>query len=378
MLNNSTHAMFPDATHDEQAMQSFIKSLRVHVLREFEGSGRAILDGHIEPTLRKANGGRAPTRKQMREAFAEIPHHRWWSSMLRLTQEMLYDTVGPSIERQLPDLIARAKALRGQQGDLVLDPDLEIPRYLSAVDIHCKPGSYQQELTQDDVFAGAEFDRTYRLYSMGMNGPNLDAAGWSMIAWIKRQYPDFRPRRILDMGCTVGHSTLPYARAFGDDVEVHAIDVAAPCLRYAHARAVAMGERVFFSQQNAEHTNFADGAFDLVVSNILMHETSRVALSNIFKETNRLLAPGGVMAHAEGIRPHDLYTTYYAEWMAHFNNEPYLGSVQDVDFMELCERAGFDPEACVIADAPHHRPGLEAEASPRSTFLVASARKPGF
>jgi hypothetical protein len=36
MQNNSTHAMFPDATHDEQAMQSFIKTLRVHVLREFQ------------------------------------------------------------------------------------------------------------------------------------------------------------------------------------------------------------------------------------------------------------------------------------------------------------------------------------------------------
>ena len=376
MQNNSSHAMFPDATHDEQSMQSFIKTLRVHVLREFEGSGRALLADRIEPALRQANGGTAPSRKQLRDAFARFPQHRRWSSMLRVTQEMLYDTVGPSIERQLPELVAKARALRGRQGDLVLDPDLTMPRYLSAVDIHCKPGSYQQELVADDVFAGAEFDRTYRLYSMGMNGPDLDAAGRSLIAWIKRQYPDFRPRRILDMGCTVGHSTLPYARAFGADVAVYAIDVAAPCLRYAHARAVAMNEQVFFSQQNAENTNFADGSFDLVVSHLLMHETSRVALRNIFKETNRLLAPGGVMAHSDGIRPGDLFSKYYAEWMAHFNNEPYLGSVQDVDFQALCEAAGFEPEACVITEVPLCRPDRDPEAAPQLSFLVAGARKP--
>lgn len=296
--------------------------------------------------------------------------------MLRVTQEMLYDTVGPSIERQLPDLISQAQALRGKKGSLTLDPDLEMPRYLTAVDIHAKPGSYQQELVVDDVFAGAEFDRTYRLYSMGVNGPNLDAAGWSLIAWIKRTYPDLKPRRILDMGCTVGHSTLPYARAFGIDVEVQAIDVAAPCLRYAHARAVAMDDVVHFSQQNAEHTNFADGSFDLVVSHLLMHETSRAGVRNVIAESRRLLAPGGVMAHADGVQSIDLFEKYYAEWMAHFNNEPFLGSIQDEDFMEICVGAGFPPADCTVGRAPLWRPDAEAEGLPKSSSLVVSARKP--
>jgi ubiquinone/menaquinone biosynthesis C-methylase UbiE len=375
--NNSTHAMFPDATHDEQAMQSFIKTLRVHVLREFQGEGRALLESEIEPALRRANEGRAPTRKQMRDAFKDVPHHRWWSSMLRVTQEMLYDTVGPSIERQLPELIEKARALRGRKGSLTLDPSLEIPRYLSAVDIHSKPGSYQQELAADDVFPGAEFDRTYRLYSMGMYGPNLDASGWSLIAWIKQQYPDFRPKRILDMGCTVGHSTLPYAEAFGGDVEVHAIDVAAPCLRYAHARAVAMDRSVHFSQQNAERTNFPDGSFDLVVSHLLMHETSRAALRNIFRETKRLLAPGGVMAHSDGVRSGDLFSKYYSEWMAHFNNEPFLGSIQDEDFEAICAEAGFDPATVVVAQGPLRRREDGPEAPPLSTFLVVGAQAAG-
>ena len=375
MQNNSTHAMFPEATHDEQSMQSFMRTLRVEVLRAFEGSAREALDDAFGPI----EAGKIPPRKAMRVALQQAEPHRWWSSMLRVTQEMLYDTVGPSIERQLPALVEKAVAFRGRQGDLVLDPTLETPRYLSAVDIHCKPGSYQQELSQDDVFAGAEFDRTYRLYSMGRYGPNLDAMGWSLIAWIKAHYPDFKPRRILDMGCTVGHSTLPYAEAFGGDVEVHAIDVAAPGLRYGHARAAAMGRRVLFSQQNAEQTNFADGSFDLVVSHLLMHETSRTALQNIYKESRRLLAPGGVMAHADGLRPSDIFSRYYTEWMAHFNNEPFLGTVQDVDFMALCQDVGFEPHATLVSEASllQKDDAPDAPDAPGNLGLfVVSARNP--
>ncbi len=373
-MNNSTHAMFPDATHDEQAMQSFIKSLRVHAYREFEREGRSLLK-QVEPGLREANGGVPLSRRQLREAFSHSSQHMWWSSLLRATQEILYDTVGPSVQRQLPDLIARAREFRGKLGSLTLDPTLEVPRYLTAVDIHCKPGCYHEELAEDDVFAGAEFDRTYRLYSMGLNGPNLDAGGWGLIDWLKQRYPDLRPKRILDMGCTVGHSTLPYTEAFGPDVEVHAIDVAAPCLRYGHARAVAMGRAVHFSQQNAEKTSFEDGSFDLVVSHLLLHETSRSATRNIFRESHRLLAPGGVMAHADGIHPDDLFLKYYAEWQAHYNNEPYLGTVQDEDFAGISEEAGFDRETCVVTNAPKYRPGDPPGAKPVGSFLVASARR---
>ncbi|WP_457825662.1 methyltransferase domain-containing protein, partial [Staphylococcus aureus] len=74
--------------------------------------------------------------------------------------------------------------------------------------------------------------------------------GDTTIAWIKANHPEFAPRRILDMGCAVGHSTLPYCDAW-PEAEVHAIDVGAPVLRYAHARAESLGKTVHFSQQNA-------------------------------------------------------------------------------------------------------------------------------
>ena len=160
------------------------------------------------------------------------------------------------------------------------------------------PGGYHTEFAADDVANGAVYDSAVYIYAMGRMGPLNSDIGDTTIAWIKEKHPEFKPRRILDMGCTVGHSTLSYCDAWSD-AEIFGIDVGAPVLRYAHARAESMGKSVHFSQQNAEATDFEDGCFDLIVSHILVHETSNSAIRRIMRECNRLLTPGGLVVHAE-------------------------------------------------------------------------------
>ena len=145
---------------------------------------------------------------------------------------------------------------------------------------------------------GAIYDRAVYIYAMGQMGLCNADMGDSTVAWLKQSHPDFNPSRILDMGCSVGHSTLPYSNAY-PEAEMHAIDVAAPMLRYARARASSMGSAVHFSQQNAEFTEFETESFDLVVSHILLHETSSAAIKNVISECYRLLKPGGWMLHVE-------------------------------------------------------------------------------
>ena len=372
MRNNSTHAMFPQATHDEQAQQNFVKSLRVHVTQNFNAVNERLYQESIVPRFTAEHGRPPSSRKELRKAFAAEPKHQWWSSMMRNTQEMLYDTVGPSVERQLPELNERARRLRGKLGSLTLDDTVTVPRYLTAVDHHCKPGSYHTELTNDDVFAGAEFDRTYRLYSMGGFGPDLDGGGINLARWVKAHYPDLNPKRILDLGCTVGHSTLAYCKEFPHS-EVHAIDVAAPCLRYAHARAVAMGMTVHFAQQNAEQMSYPDDYFDLIVSTAFLHETSYKAIRNIFRECQRVLRPGGLMAHSDGVYHEDGYGKYFAEWNAFYNNEPYLGTLQDENFEDICAQAGFRQGSLVLARAELEADLKIGDRRPVATFGVIAA-----
>ena len=148
---------------------------------------------------------------------------------------------------------------------------------------------------------------------------------------------------MLDLGCTIGGSVTFWASQ-EPNTEFHAIDVGAPCLRYGHARAKALGSAVHFSQQNAEKTNFPDASFDVVTSHILLHETSRTAIQNIFKECYRLLKPGGVMLHLDlpqvfGQNPLE---GFLWEWEIYNNNEHFYGQLRELDTTEVAKKAGFD------------------------------------
>jgi ubiquinone/menaquinone biosynthesis C-methylase UbiE len=225
---------------------------------------------------------------------------------------------------------------------LNLDADFKMPAYLAEIDIHRKPGGYHAEHIGGDVAAGAQYDRTITVHNMGSQGPYNDDAGLSLAAWIGQRFPDLKPRRILDMGCTIGNHTLPYAAAF-PGADVHGIDCSAPCLRYAHARANALGVTAHFHQMNAEATSFPDGHFDLVVSRILLHETSRAALPNIFRECRRLLKPGGVMLHCDAPQfdEMDAYQASLRDWDATCNNEPFMLTVYGLPLEKMYAEAGF-------------------------------------
>ena len=47
----------------------------------------------------------------------------------------------------------------------------------------------------------------------------------------------------------------------------------------------------------------------------------------------------------------DGYSKYFAEWNAIYNNEPYLGTLQDEDFESICRQAGFPPETVTMSQA---------------------------
>jgi SAM-dependent methyltransferase len=347
------HGVLPQVSHDEFSRQEFVKSLKFHLASEVSPKNRQVYAKKVEPLLRNKSGKDAIDRHDVRRAMSDQPYYQFWSSLLRTSQEMMWSACQLPIERQLPDLISAAGKTGKAGGSLRLDSKLETPRYHRAVDIHCQPGGYHTEFAENDLSAGALYDSAVYVYAMGRMGPFNDDMGASQAAYIRRTFPQFKPKRILDLGCAVGHSTVPYVDAF-PDAEVFAIDVAAPMLRYAHARAESLGKRVQFSQQNAEAADFADGYFDLVVSHILLHETSAKALERIVAECHRLLAPGGLMVHSE-TPPYstmDAFDAFMLDWDTYNNNEPFWGYVHELDLRALTSRAGFDPERVFEALAP--------------------------
>jgi ubiquinone/menaquinone biosynthesis C-methylase UbiE len=191
------------------------------------------------------------------------------------------------------------------------------------------------------------YDKGINLYMGGALGPENNLMGDTLLAYLREKHPRFTPQRILDTGCAIGNSTVVWARAF-PKAKVHGIDVAAPVLRYAHARAESLGVPVDFSQQNAEKTDFADGSFDLVVSHIVLHETSKSALTRILAECRRLLAPGGLMLHLEIPRGRTAIEKFMHNWESYNNNETFCRYMTDIDLKAEAVKGGFPAEAVVV------------------------------
>ena len=357
-MSQQTHPLLPTETHDETARESFVQALKSHIATRVSPGVREIYDRRVRGQWVDEHGAEPADRHEVREALSSDTYYRLWSSVRRSSQHLLWSSVSDAISRQAPELAERARAADAGLGSLRLDPDLEIPWYNAEVDIHAMPGGYRGEYMDDDVSVGALFDRGVYVYAMGQMGALNDDYGQSVCQnFLAVSYPEFSPRRILDMGCTSGNSTLPYVDAF-PDAEVHAIDLGAPVLRYAHARAESLGRAVHFSQQNAECTDFPDGHFDLIVSHIVIQ---RDVAGGAAQGAGRMPTPAGT-GRADGarrLRPDmagvDPVTQAMIDWDTYNNHEPFWGPMRDMDLVAESVSAGFDDGAVELTSVPTGR-----------------------
>ena len=93
--------------------------------------------------------------------------------------------------------------------------------------------------------------------------------------------------RVLDYGCGHGMAAVVLARRGG---RVTAFDLSAGYLIEARRRARANGVAVDFVQADGERLPFADGSFDRVWGNAVLHHLD---LGKAVRELRRVLAPGG-------------------------------------------------------------------------------------
>ncbi|WP_199229269.1 class I SAM-dependent methyltransferase [Caulobacter endophyticus] len=348
------HPILPKPTHDEGSRQEFTKSFKQFIQQGLLPGLGPVFGVRAAKAFEREHGRAPADRRDIRSAMVKDLYFQHYAAANRIAQELLWESTNVTIDRELPELIEKARGLSASaKGQLDLPEEFETPRYVTSIDIHCMPGGYAGAVAPDDISTGALYDRGVYLYAMGYMGPFNDDMGRSVCNYVNRRLDGFKPKRILDLGCTVGHSTLPYKELF-PEAEVWGVDVAAPQVRYAHARAAGLGLEVNFAQMNAEETRFEDGSFDLIVSHILLHETSGKAMPRIFNECHRLLAPGGYMIHAD-LPPFDNmdpFTQFILDNETWYNNEPFWGAMRETDQVALAKAAGFPPESIKFDTAP--------------------------
>ncbi len=335
------HDQLPQQTHDEFAREEFCGSLRKMFTTELWPANREIYTKERLPSFVSEKGRAPQTFPEVRDWMEDSFYFRSTNAVGRAAQELLWDTVGESVERQLDTLIEKSKPRKGDLGTIRVNPDLKMPRYIEAVDIHVMPGNFQTDLSSDDVFAGALYDRGVYVFAFGGLGKTNADLGLATALFTQEKFPNLKPKRILDMGCGPGFTTLPWKDIY-PDAEVYGIDIGAPQVRYGHGRAEALGKAIHYSQQDAAHTDFPDGYFDIVSSLLVTHEMPGPHIKAIYKECNRLLAPGGITLHDGGLAyPSDPFDILMNSWFGMHANEPFSNAYKTMDHDQAMIDAGF-------------------------------------
>ena len=369
---------------DERARMNFVSGLRAHVLNDMASSMRTVWDGEVEPEFRRKRRRPAKDGAEVHQAIRSHEYFKFYSSLRVTAQDMVWQTVFPPLERGREDLKAKAAALhtREKGGSLVLKEGFEIPCSVSAIDVHLMAGNYVGEYEEEDLAAGSLYDNGLAVFSFGLMGQNLDDIGQSIAGFIRQKYPKLNPKKILDLGCTIGHNTGSWKDHY-PQAEVYGIDVAAPCLRYGHARAQAQDRAIHFKQMNAELLDFPDGSFDVVFSSMFLHEVPKKSIAKLMAEAHRVLKLGGLMIHME-LPPNGQlspYDAFYLDWDSSYNNEPFYKPFRDLDPKTICKKAGFNSKKYVqfvvpsvgwfgeqaVAEAAQHQAAVDSDKTGRLT-----------
>ena len=313
----------------------------------------------------------------------------WWSSALFQNMYNEDDEVAAkayivfsTLENAMQNLkysgthgiVPTAEAQRDQLGsvlankpegdaELVLDPELKLPGYYTAVDFHHHEGG---------TFSSPVSGFVYEYFS-GSTTRMVDKSK-DMHARFANEIKFVTPKNkavVVDAGCGFGKSTQAILEGVGD-VELYGIDISAPLLDLAHLRARQSKTSISFRQENCTETNFSDSSVDTVGASMLIHELAKPAILDFFKESKRILKPGGHLVcmdfYVLADHKKDLKEALHLGHSSR-NKEPYMKDLLELDLEKELVAAGFEVvkiEGVMQSDNP-------SEWALPWTFIVAKA-----
>jgi SAM-dependent methyltransferase len=177
---------------------------------------------------------------------------------------------------------------------------------------------------------------------------------------------------VLDVGCGTGTLAI-LAKTLGSARTVWGIDASQEMVARARAKAARAGVDVRFEIGSGQALPFADCAFDLALSTIMLHHLGRAARRELAAELRRVVRPGGRVLVVDFAKA----PANRRRLARHFRHGH--GHVDSAEVVELLEGAGFVRVQTgavgvkslhyALATAP---PGVEEDVSPRNFGSEAS------
>lgn len=209
-----------------------------------------------------------------------------------------------------------------KESDRFRRPDVTIPSYYSSQNFHGIEGGY--------LTPGAAV--SYDPITHHVLPPNETLVRQGLIESILG-----KPRRILDLGCGTGSTTLMLKQAF-PQAEVIGLDLSPYMLVRAEDKAKTAGIDIQWRHGLAEQTGFPDAYFDLVTASLLFHETPPAVSQSILGESFRLLKVGGEVLILDGSQK----TLRHLDWLNNIFEEPYIHAFAAGSVDAWMGRAGFE------------------------------------
>ena len=344
----------------EKARQDFVLGIKFLANGIAQQRVRDVYRHDVLPQAERRLGHAPTTRREVERDLARTTAFRSWAVLTHRSQGMMWDAIEATTQRVAPQAVSQLASLRtapAKRGSLELDPALEIPTPISNTEIHRQPGGFVGSADPDDLVPGLRYIGASLIYAVGKGQAKAasDGRAHNLLSQLQARFPDFRPRRILDLGCGVGVHSQAIALAF-PEAEYHGVDVAAGLLRFGHLIAEQRGLPIHFHQRDASRTGFEAASFDLVLSNILFHETNSARLPQILRECRRVLKPGGVMLHADVATQTsrlELDDQVMNDWQVRWNGEPFWTGYAERDMHKEMIAAGFASEQCFTEYVTH-------------------------
>ncbi len=170
-------------------------------------------------------------------------------------------------------------------------------------------------------------------------------------------------RRVLDIGCGAGNSTLKLREAYGQDFAVDLVDLSEPMLARAKQRLLVSNPTISRCAVNLHQTDIRqvileDDSFDVILAAAVLHHLrDEDDWEKTFRKIFRITAPGGsvwitdlVSHETESVQ--ELMWQRYGEYLATLGGNDYRDKVfayidkedspRPVTFqLELLRRVGF-------------------------------------